>query len=62
MTMVATFKVGDKVLFQAYGRIKKGIVREVGAKVHFNDDRVFYRVEGEVLTLCTAEYLRLENE
>ena len=61
MAMVATFKAGDKVLFQAYGKFKKGIVREVGVKVHFDDDRVFYRVEGEVSTLCTAKYLRLDK-
>lgn len=62
MAMVATFKVGDKVLVETYNRIKKGVVREVGVKVHFDDDRVFYRVEGEVSALCTAEYLRLDNE
>ena len=62
MAMVTTFKAGDKVLVETYNRIKKGIVREVGVKVHFDDNRVFYRVEGEVSTLCTAKWLRLDNE
>lgn len=52
----ASFRVGDKVIFNSYGRKSECVVREVGVTKHLfkPDARVFYRLDGQAETICTA--------
>ena len=58
------FKQGQKVIFDSYGHDCKCTIREVDVKSHlFHDDgRIYYSIEGEALSICTAKCLRADND
>ena len=58
------FKQGQKVIFDSYGHDCKCSIREVDVKSHLfhEDDRIFYSIEGEALSICTAKCLRADND
>ena len=62
-TGVASFKVGDKVTLDCYGRKNNCVVREVNVTTHLfkPDARVFYRVDGEADSICTAANMTLQS-
>jgi len=58
------FKQGQKVIFDSYGHDCKCTIREVDVKSHLfhDDDRIFYSIEGEAESICTAKSLRSDND
>jgi len=58
------FKKGQKVIFDSYGKDCKCTIREVDVKSHLfhEDDRIFYSIEGEAESICTAKCLRADND
>jgi len=57
---VPKFSKGESVIFNNYGKNLKCVVREVNVNSHkFNsDDVIYYRIEGEAESICTARFLR----
>ena len=51
------FSVGDKVVLDCYGRKNKCTVREVNVTSHLfkTTDVIYYRVDGDADSICTAE-------
>lgn len=53
----AKFKVGDKVVLDCYGRKNECTVRETNVTSHLfkPSDVIYYRVDGDAASICTAE-------